>query len=286
MIRPFTCVCMLLAGGSGLYLYQTKHRALLLDREIAHTVKQTEAARERITALRAEWALLNEPERLAELNTQHLGLRSLAPTQFVALADLPSRLPAPLPPGSVILPEPSEEVAIAHPEPAPEPARGAAARLASATPVTAPATVLAMPVVRPLRTARREEPAKSDTVTSAAAITLKPPAPVQVATANPVVLAAQPSVAAPIVLAPPTQIASASPTFRPAATVQPVSARTPIVLAQPRLVLSAALPGRSSLPHPLSPVAPGTVGEAVQRASQLGVTHASAMAAPTPYTGQ
>ena len=26
MIRPFTCICMLLAGGSGLYLYQSKHR--------------------------------------------------------------------------------------------------------------------------------------------------------------------------------------------------------------------------------------------------------------------
>ncbi len=291
MIRPLTCVCMLLAGGSGLYLYQTKHRALLLDREIAHTVKQTEAAHERITALRAEWALLNEPERLAELNTQHLGLRSLAPTQFVALADLPSRLPAPLPPGSVIIPEPSEEVVLAHPEPAPEPARSTATRLASApvtpvaTPVAAPATVPAMPVVRPLRTARREEPAKSDTVTSAAASTVKPPAPVQVATANPVVFATQPSVAAPIVLAPPTQIASAFPTPRPAATVQPVSARTPIVLAQPRLVLNAAQPGRSSLPA-LSPVAAGTVGEAVQRASQLGTTHASAMAAPTPYTGR
>ena len=32
MIRPITCVCFLLACGSGLYLYQSKHRVQLLDR--------------------------------------------------------------------------------------------------------------------------------------------------------------------------------------------------------------------------------------------------------------
>ena len=267
MIRPFTCVCMLLAGGSGLYLYQTKHRAGLLDREIAHTVKQTEAARERITALRAEWALLNEPERLSELNVQHLGLRSLAPTQFVALADLPARLPAPLPPGSVILPEPSEEVAIAHPETVSEPVRAAAVRPAPALaiPVTASAAVPAMPLVRPLRTARREELAKPDTASAIAAAptTPKSPAPTQVASAAPLPPAARPTAL--------TQPMAA----------QPVTAR--IVLAPPRPTPATFAP--AAMPA-LSPVAPGTVGEAVQRASQLGTTHASALSPPTPYVGR
>ena len=39
----------------------------LLDREIAKHGQATETARERIGMLRAEWALLNEPERLAQL---------------------------------------------------------------------------------------------------------------------------------------------------------------------------------------------------------------------------
>ena len=109
MIRPFTCVCVLMAAGSGLYLYQTKHRSQMLDREIARTIKQTETVRERSVVLRGEWALLSEPERLAELSRQHLGLRTLQPTQFAALGDLAARLPGPLPAGSMALP--TEEVA-------------------------------------------------------------------------------------------------------------------------------------------------------------------------------
>ena len=34
MIRPFTVLSMLLAGGTGLYLYQAKHSAQMLEREI------------------------------------------------------------------------------------------------------------------------------------------------------------------------------------------------------------------------------------------------------------
>ena len=67
MIRPVTCVCVLLAGASGLYLYQSKHRVQLLDRQIESTVRATQAARERTGVLRAEWTLLNDPERLAQL---------------------------------------------------------------------------------------------------------------------------------------------------------------------------------------------------------------------------
>ena len=34
MIRPLTCISVLLACGSGLYLYQTKHHAQVVDRQI------------------------------------------------------------------------------------------------------------------------------------------------------------------------------------------------------------------------------------------------------------
>jgi hypothetical protein len=98
MIRPVTCICMLLAAGSGLYLYQTKHRTRLVDREIEQTMKQVEAARARIGLLEAEWALLNQPERLAELSDRFLPLKPVVPGQFVTMADLDQRLPPPLPP--------------------------------------------------------------------------------------------------------------------------------------------------------------------------------------------
>ena len=132
MIRPVTAICMLAAGASGLYLYQTKHRAVMLDRQIMSVLKQTEATRERIGMMRAEWALLNEPERLAELSGKHLGLRTLAPTQFASVADFGSRLPPPVAPGT---PYPPTEDMQQLPSPAPAAVPPAAAGPAAAVPV-------------------------------------------------------------------------------------------------------------------------------------------------------
>jgi hypothetical protein len=109
MIRPFTCVCLLLAGGSGLYVYQEKHRAHLLEIEIAKTIKQVDAARARTAMLRAEWALLNEPDRLQDLADRHLQLQTMVPSQFVQMSELDQHLPAPLAPGSAPASGPVEE---------------------------------------------------------------------------------------------------------------------------------------------------------------------------------
>jgi hypothetical protein len=97
MIRPLTCVCFLLACGSGLYLYQAKHRVQLLDRQIEDTVQATDKLREQTRVLHAEWTLLNDPQRLQTLADQFLSLKTVQPGQFTSMADLDSRLP-PVPP--------------------------------------------------------------------------------------------------------------------------------------------------------------------------------------------
>src|SRR5689334_16050640 len=95
MIRPVTCVCMLLAAGSGLYLYQAKHQAQLLDKDIGRVLDAADAARRRAGLLRAEYALENDPSTLAELADTYLPeLKTTQPGQFVTLADLGKRLPA------------------------------------------------------------------------------------------------------------------------------------------------------------------------------------------------
>ncbi len=94
MIKPFTCLCLLAACGSGLYLYSEKHRTALLDRDIGRVIRQTEAAHARTGILRAEWALLNEPGRLGDMAGRYLALHPMAPTQFVQLASLSAHLPA------------------------------------------------------------------------------------------------------------------------------------------------------------------------------------------------
>ncbi len=139
MIRPFTFVALLLAGTSGLYLYQTKHRAEVLDGQITHTLRQVAAARERIGLLRAEWALLNEPDRLGQLAGQHLNLEMLQPSRFVSAADLASRIPVAAPP------ETPAEVPVADDTPAMSP--NSLVRVVDATPIeaAAPAAVTVAP---------------------------------------------------------------------------------------------------------------------------------------------
>ena len=100
MIRPVTCLAFLLACGSGLYLYQAKHRVKVLDDQIAAVVKSTDTLREQTRMLNAEWTLLNDPERLRKLANQFLTLQTVSPNQFTSLADLDSRLPPPMPQGA------------------------------------------------------------------------------------------------------------------------------------------------------------------------------------------
>jgi hypothetical protein len=99
MIRPFTFLCLAAACGSGLYLYTEKHRAEMLDRQIAHVIRQTEAARQTTSLLHAEWGLLNNPDRLRPMAEKYLALTTMQPSQWVQLADLGGRLPPPVPPG-------------------------------------------------------------------------------------------------------------------------------------------------------------------------------------------
>lgn len=195
MIRPITCVCFLLACGSGLYLYQSKHRVQVLDREIEQTVHATDTLREQTRVLHAEWTLLNDPQRLQALAEQFLALKTVAPGQFTSMADLENRLPP------VRAPEP----------PAPEPVEVPVAQAPEAVPVGEPqrpvAPIVALaPVVAPAQAA---EPAK---VASVAAV----PPPSRVAERKP--SPPRPQIA---------QIAPPRPESRPIAEARPIIAAAP-----------------------------------------------------------
>jgi hypothetical protein len=149
MIRPITLLCFLLACGSGLYLYQSKHRVQMLDREIERTVHATEATRDQARLLGAEWMLLNDPERLRALAEQFLALRTVTPGQFTSMAELDHRLPPvrspdaplePVPEPAVMTPMvPTSVPTNAAPPPAPEKPAAAPAP----HPAAAPAPVVA-----------------------------------------------------------------------------------------------------------------------------------------------
>ncbi|WP_122049401.1 hypothetical protein [Asaia bogorensis] len=96
MIRPFTILCALLAGGSGMFLYTKKHETTVLDQNITSVVQKTERVRQQTAMLRTQWALLNQPDRLSALSSRFLGqLHPMAPTQYVRLASMIETLPAP-----------------------------------------------------------------------------------------------------------------------------------------------------------------------------------------------
>ncbi|GGG16431.1 hypothetical protein GCM10010964_00930 [Caldovatus sediminis] len=139
MIRPLTLVSLLAAGGAGLYLYQVKHSVSLLDRELRDLHRRIEAVREHTRVLHAEWALLNEPERLRQVAERYLSdLVPMAPAQFVRPQDLERRLPQPV--AFAGAPAPFGSPLLAMPDaPAPGPEQAGAAVVVAAAPPSRPA---------------------------------------------------------------------------------------------------------------------------------------------------
>ena len=126
MIRPLTIVSCLLAFGSGLYLYQSKHEVQLLDRTIERTVRETSGVRDQSRLLAAEWTMLNDFDRLRQFSDTYLNLKPIAPAQFTSVADLVNRLPAPrteVPARGTDEQEALSDVAEAAPRPVAEPAQ-------------------------------------------------------------------------------------------------------------------------------------------------------------------
>ncbi|HYZ21028.1 MAG TPA: hypothetical protein VE690_02620 [Rhodopila sp.] len=93
MIRPVTVATFLMALGSGLYVYQSKHEVQMLDRTIEHAVKDTAAVRDQTHLMAIEYAMLTNADRMHQLADTYLSLKPIAPTQFTSLSDLDSRLP-------------------------------------------------------------------------------------------------------------------------------------------------------------------------------------------------
>ena len=291
MIRPFTAVCVLLAAGSGLYLYTEKHRTTLLDQQISQIIQHTQQVREHTAMLRAEWALLNQPDRLQSLAGRFLpGLHPMAPAQFVQMASLAQHLPEIAAPVAPPAPAP-EMTSVSAPQQAIAPASQRAMTLAPQQ-VMARSVTHAIPAPDEFAVEPAAEPPAADIV---------PPRPQRArALPHPVQLA---SLAAP----PRHPAARMQPPSRPPSPVAsgPAPARPAVPRGTPagrmasydggavRNLLGGGLSGAGSysrpLPiaaswHPLRPVAVlsaavdgGTAGSH----SSLGFSHA-ALSAPVP----
>jgi cell division protein FtsL len=72
-------------------LYVMKERVDRLEGELRRQQAVIAAEQTRMHRLRAEWAMLEQPGRIARLAAAHLDLRPAHPTQIMTIADLPRR---------------------------------------------------------------------------------------------------------------------------------------------------------------------------------------------------
>jgi cell division protein FtsL len=85
MLRFFN-ICLSLALVVLAYvIYQVKYDTRSLDVDIASLSKDIEAERDSVAVLRAEWSLLNRPERIERLAEKYLDLAPPKPQQMLAL---------------------------------------------------------------------------------------------------------------------------------------------------------------------------------------------------------
>ena len=273
MIRPLTIVTFVMACGSGLYLYQSKHEVQVLDRTIERTVHDTNALREQSHLLAVEWTMLNDPERLRQFSGTYLNLKTINPPQFASLGDLNNRLPQPraeAPPHGAGEDEATSVETTA--QPVPEPDQGIAAEevlpvppIPNMHPIVAVASV-ARPVVDTRVTETKVQAPRLAAIES-------PPRPVTVADARPnaqhateqhavLRVADRVEVKAPAAPPRPLVIAAARP--------MPVSAP---VYAQP---VAAPMPAPAPAQSPMAPSSGPYAG------SLLGMARGAAPATPRP----
>lgn len=258
MIRPFTLLCFAAFAGAGAWLYQVKHQVAMQDRELLEIRRQTEQARQRLDILRAEWALVNEPDRLRQTASRVLSLDAMQPQHFVRATDLDRRLP-----GAVAFAGAPNLFAI---PPAPEPPRGpqAAVLLASA------------PIAPAARAAQQAAPSPAAPLPAQSPAIRMPetPAPQALAAALAAQRAEQAHRASPPAprAAPAPQAAAPPRRVQPAVHITPVAAPSEPVTritraGPPETTVASALGGASSLGRPvLAPPVP--VGSAA--AATLG----------------
>jgi cell division protein FtsL len=141
MLR-FVNICLVLGLVALAYvIYQVKYEARALDEEIASLGKEIDTERDSLAVLRAEWSLLNRPERIERLAQKYLKLAPIQPRQLVTLDSVTDR----------DFTRPRVEVATTAPASAAATGQGAkpAAKAPAAAPAMADATTIRPAAVAP-----------------------------------------------------------------------------------------------------------------------------------------
>jgi cell division protein FtsL len=91
MLR-FVNICLVLGLVALAYvIYQVKYESRGLDAEIASLGKRIDEERDALAVLRAEWSLLNRPERIERLAQKYLKLSPAKPAQLLTVDTVSDR---------------------------------------------------------------------------------------------------------------------------------------------------------------------------------------------------
>jgi hypothetical protein len=93
MIRFLHMVAISALIASAGYAYSIKYETLYHAEQVAKLRAKVQRERDAIAVLRAEWQLLNRPDRLQAAADRHLDLQPLNIKQLARLSDLPNRPP-------------------------------------------------------------------------------------------------------------------------------------------------------------------------------------------------
>ncbi|MDX2222044.1 MAG: hypothetical protein SFV21_04800 [Rhodospirillaceae bacterium] len=93
--------------GVGVSLFVLKYKVQALEDELHAKEQRVERDRTAIRVLEAEWAYLNDPERLARLSAEHFGFAPPTPSQVAKIETLPVRATDPSAPSTAAPVEPA-----------------------------------------------------------------------------------------------------------------------------------------------------------------------------------
>lgn len=91
MMRVVNTAAIMITLALAFALYHVKYETQAEQKQIRALTADLATEQDAIQVLRAEWSLLNQPERLEQLVKRHTQLQPLAPAQIVTMADLPAR---------------------------------------------------------------------------------------------------------------------------------------------------------------------------------------------------
>lgn len=176
MIRFLNLLALAALIGSATWAYSVKYETILVSEKLRKREAELQRERDAIAILKAEWHLLNRPERLQLLAKPEAGMQPMSARQVVEAKDVP------------VAPVKSDKIddlltgSISTPDSASKPAKSAkSTTTASVAPAGAarPKPVTTTPAAKPGQAKKTPEKAKTlPKMASGAPARLMPPAPV------------------------------------------------------------------------------------------------------------